>query len=161
MLTTAKGALAGVVATAVLTVALRLANWLMRGRGDDGARSSAGDQPAEPPTERLAARLVRLASGDEPSPSRRRALGTVIHWTYGSVWGMAYAYAHRAFDAPTWVGGPILGVVVWLVGPVGLIPAMNLSDRPRAVGAARRSVSVLLHQIYGWTAAGIVRAISH
>ena len=84
----------------------------------------------------------------------------LIHWIYGTVWGLVYGFAHRGLRPPLWVEGTVLGTVVWLIGPMGLIPAMNLFRRPAGTPASRRVVSILLHQIYGWTAAATFRAVA-
>jgi hypothetical protein len=159
LLVTAKGAAAGVVGTAALTMAMQLANRLVPAGGavPDGENIQT---PQDPPTERLAARLVNLVSGDDPSPRARHGLGMVIHWVYGTFWGVLYGYAHRRLRPPIWAEGTSLGIVVWLIGPMGLIPAMNLFRRPSSAPPSRRAVSILLHQIYGWTAAATFRAVS-
>jgi hypothetical protein len=159
LLVAAKGAAAGVVATGALTVAMQLANRLFA-HGGTAHSSGSAEAPQDPPTERLAARLVNLVSGADPSPRTRRGLGMLIHWAYGTLWGVLYGFAHRRLRSPTWAEGTFLGVMVWLIGPMGLIPAMNLFRRPSTAQPLRRAISILLHQIYGWTAAATFRAFT-
>ncbi len=152
-----RGTLAGAAATLALTLAMRAVQRVM----DPPSQSEAPiASDAGQPTERLASRLVQLVRGTEATPEQRHAIGMAIHWTYGTAWGTAFGVATEARRLPVWMSGAALGLLVWLVGPMGLLPALNLSRRPRAVNLSRRLLSICLHQIYGWTAAATMRALS-
>jgi hypothetical protein len=153
-----KGALAGLAGTVVLTVAMRFA-----GRHGEDAPAMAevatrGEAPASPP-----ARLVgKVASGvfeRELSPNLQDALGHGVHWGYGALWGMIYGLVQASIRFPHLLHGAVLGLIVWLVGPRGLVPAMNLSTGTDDE-APRSARSFVLHEVYGWAVALVFAGLS-
>ena len=78
-----------------------------------------------------------------------RLAGRAVHLVYGSAWGMLYGLLQASYRRPPAAFGPIYGLVVWLVGPAILVPAMRLMGRP-AEEPASRSISLIAgHLAYG------------
>jgi hypothetical protein len=158
-----KGAVAGLAGTLVLTLAMQNAQRLMPrkdlGRTAD-AEADGGEQATSDPTEKLAAKVASGVFETELSPDVRHTLGMGIHWGYGAFWGMLYAVVQASLHLPTWLHSSILGLLVWAIGPMGLVPAMKLSNQATAKPVAQRLVSIALHQLYGWTAASTFHLLS-
>jgi hypothetical protein len=153
-----KGALAGLAGTLVLTLALQNAHRVLpSGREADPAAST--DEPTGDPTERLADKVAGVFE-TELSPDARQTLAMGIHWGYGAFWGMAYGVIQSSLHLPGWLHGSLLGLLVWMIGPMGLIPAMKLARPSPDVPPVRRLVSVVLHGLYGWTTAAAFHLLS-
>jgi len=160
---TLKGALAGLAGTLALTLAMANLEKLFPPRSPDRAGEEASETSGEgppDPTERLAEKVASGVFEAELSPDARQTLAMGIHWGYGAFWGMAYGVVQTSVHLPGWLHGSLLGLLVWVIGPMGLIPALKLArpqvDRP----PAQRLVSILLHQLYGLTAAGTFHLLS-
>ncbi|MCC6175145.1 MAG: hypothetical protein IT305_07560 [Chloroflexi bacterium] len=152
------GAAGGFVGTLVLTTAMRVVE-RVRTASDGTAASQAAagvpaDEDTEPtaPPERLAARMGSMMLGTEPSPGTRRSMAFAIHWTYGMLWGAVYAPIQASLPLPTSVHGVLLGLLVWSIGPMRLIPALGLSSGVPRRTLAGRLRAIGLHLLYGWAA---------
>ena len=159
---TIKGALAGLAGTLVLTLAMQNVQRFLPssdGGGDEPPRAAEGATTGGP-TERLAERVATAVFETELSPEARQTLGMGIHWGYGAFWGMAYGIVQASLRLPGWLHGSLLGWLVWAIGPMGLIPAMKLSPRQTNPRLSQRLLSILLHQLYGWTAASTFHLLS-
>jgi hypothetical protein len=166
---TLKGLAAGLVGTLVMTTALQFVDRI--GRLNDGP---PGDAPAvdpitQPddltgdevsPTERVAERLASGVFHAEISTQTRQRLGLGIYWTYGAFWGVLSAQLQESLRPPTLLYGAILGMVVWLVGPGRLVPALGLYERQSPASIIGRVLAVSLHVLYGWTTAFTYRELA-
>jgi putative membrane protein len=158
-----KGAGAGLLGTLVLTLAMDAAARLRQPEQSDGAApdrtvESAGS--SEPPTERLVEKVASGVFEAELSPDARQTLGMGIHWGYGALWGAAYGLVRTSVPLPGWLQAALLGLTVWLVGPMGLVPAMKLADRPTDRSPSRSVVPIALHQLFGWVTAAAFHVLS-
>lgn len=155
-----KGALAGLAGTVVLTLAMRFAG---RDGGDEAPASSEAPRLGEAQTSPPAELVGRVASGifeRELSPDVQDVLGHGVHWGYGALWGMIYGLVQASIRFPHLLHGAVLGLIVWLVGPRGLVPAMNLGPSGEE-GAVPHSVrSFALHEVYGWAVALVFAGLS-
>jgi len=162
---TLKGVAAGLVGTLVMTTALRAVDRPSRGYGGQ-ADTQAPPAPADDtsgavaPTERVAERLASRVFRTELSPETRQRLGLGIYWTYGAFWGAISAQLQETFKPPALYHGALLGLVVWIVGPLRLIPALGLYQRPPSATVTRRLLAIGLHLLYGWTTAFTYRQIA-
>lgn len=149
-----KGAVAGLLGTVVLTVAMQLVQRTLSDDGTDTENGPGGvDEASGGAPEELAVRVASGVFGTRLSVDARRKLSLGVHWSYGTLWGIAYAVMRASVGLPTWMHATICGLVVWVVGPVTLIPALKLGQPRIGVSAKDRLVSVLLHQTYGWSTA--------
>ena len=155
---TLKGVAAGLVGTLVMTTALRAIDQFSRGSEPPAVASPSppddgDDAAAVAPTERVAERLANRVFRTEISRETRQRLGLGIYWTYGAFWGALSAQLQETFQPPALYHGALLGLGVWLVGPMRLIPALGLYERPPSASLVRRLLAISLHLLYGWTTA--------
>jgi hypothetical protein len=157
-----KGAAAGLLGTLVLTLAMQNAHHFLGDRDEEDAEASvaAPVQSAADPTERLVEKVAAGVFERDLSPDTRQTLGLGIHWGYGTFWGVAYAILQASLRLPTWLHGTLLGLAVWVIGPLGLVPAMKLSARSTGRPRSLRIVSVVLHLLYGWATAATFGLLS-
>lgn len=168
---TLKGVAAGLVGTLVMTSALQIASQLLA-RSSSVASDEADDpfeveelsaldtsQPSSP-TEQVAERLASTVFKHELSQENRQRLGLGIYWAYGAVWGALSAQIQLRLHPPALPYGIVLGVVVWLIGPGRIVPALRLYQRPPSPGLARRLLAISLHIAYGLTTALTLDRIS-
>jgi hypothetical protein len=165
LVVTLKGVAAGLVGTLVMTTALRAVDRLANGADmpADGNSQPTESEPvtgAVAPTERVAERLANRVFGAELSRETRQRLGLGVYWTYGAFWGALSALLQEAFQPSALYHGALLGFGVWLVGPMRLIPALGLYERPASAGIIRRLLAISLHLLYGWTTAWTYRQIA-
>jgi len=164
---TLKGVAAGLVGTLAMTTALQAADAVGRGSkqlaarfrsSDDG--SAGSDDETVAPTERVAERIAGRVFGTELSRETRARLGLGIYWTYGAFWGAISAHLQEIAHPPTLLYGAVLGVGVWLIGPMRLIPALRLWERPPSSSLIRRILAIGLHVLYGLTTAWTYSQVS-
>jgi hypothetical protein len=149
-----KGAAAGLGGTFVLTAAMAATAGLLERRAGELPNP---ESPFTPPAAALPARLIsRIARGlfeRELSPETENALGHGLHWTYGAFWGIVYGIVQASVHLPAPLHGTVLGLIAWLVGPLGLAPALGLVDVESGREPPRLLRSLLFHQVYGWAVA--------
>ena len=107
-----------------------------------------------PPTEQVAERLASQVFRTELSPETRQRLGAGHPLGLRCVLGRALgADSGDASAAGRCTYGVALGLAVWLVGPMRLVPALGLYERPASSGLVRRVLAIALHLLYGLTTA--------
>jgi uncharacterized membrane protein YagU involved in acid resistance len=88
-----------------------------------------------------------------------RFAGRAVHLVYGSAWGMLYGLLQASYRRPPAAFGATYGLVVWLVGPAILVPAMRLMGRPLEEPAARSAALIAGHLAYGLALAAAFEAL--
>jgi hypothetical protein len=149
-----KGASAGLVGTLILTVAMRATAALLESPILSGP--GGGADPDQPKTEPPALLVGKLAVGlfeRDLTPTVQNGIGQALHWGYGALWGLVYGIVQGSISLPAALHGTVLGLIVWLVGPLGLVPAMKLSPLDTQRESPRLIRSLIFHQIYGWAVA--------
>src|SRR5829696_1814034 len=144
----ARGAVAGLVGTALMTAAmLPLKN----------ASVSPGKVAPRQITENL---LIRLGVRHRLSPPAFEASWVALHFGYGTVSGTAYALVQRAMgrERPV-LEGLVFGTALWAAGYCGWLPIAGLYPPPtrlpkRQVGAEL----IATHLVYGAATAAAHRA---
>ncbi|MDQ3879943.1 MAG: hypothetical protein M3295_02530 [Chloroflexota bacterium] len=134
-----KGIAAGMASALVLTVATVVAQRLTRRARRPATRAPAGltpgwilrEGPSTPPdlvgaTATFVQKLATGLFGRSLSRGQQLWAGTAWHLAYGGWWGMLYGIIRASVEVPDVVAGPVWGVVVWLIGPVWLVPKMRL-----------------------------------
>lgn len=152
-----KGVAAGLVGTLAMTTALQAVDWLQRrlaapagdGRTETDPAGPPEVEPPPPPTEQVAERLASRVFQTRLSTTTRQRLGVGVYWAYGAFWGALSAQLQLTLRPPAPLYGAILGLVVWLVGPMRLVPALGLYVRPASSGWSGRLIAVGLHLVYG------------
>ena len=140
------GASAGLVATAAMTVAMEAMFRLL-------PRWQRFPLPPRYLTVRLAARAGVAETMDEPARYRATLLS---HFAYGTGAGAGYALLARRLPLPSPIGGILYGLVVYVVGYVGWLPALGLYQPPTRETAARDALLVASHVVWGATLALVV-----
>ena len=77
------------------------------------------------------------------------SLAALVHLAYGSAWGMLYGLLQATYRRPPAAFGATYGLIVWLVGPAFLVPAMRLMGRPSEEPPARSAALIAGHLAYG------------
>jgi hypothetical protein len=86
--------------------------------------------------------------------------GEVVHFTYGGLWGVVYGLVQSSYGLPPVPSGLLFGLLVWLIGPAWLVPAMRLMAPPAKEPPLRLAVMVAGHLIYGLAVAAAYRALA-
>ncbi len=124
----AKGAIAGAVATWVMTKVTTA----MYEREDKNARAREdevrGGQTAYGVAAEKTARLAHVSLSDD---TQQRA-GTAIHWALGIGAGATYSVLRRRFDGSRKFAGLGFGTAFWLLLDEVAVPVLHLSPGPAA-----------------------------
>ena len=151
-----KGALAGLVGTAVLTVGMQEMPKLMQSMG---LMEPPKEQNGAGPTEELAERVAEGVLETSIDAHTREVAGQSMHWSYGALWGILYAIMQGTLHLPHHLQGLVLGgltsVVATTVGP-----AMGLTEPPPDEPTPRSLMMMGLHLVYGWVTAVAFDALS-
>jgi uncharacterized membrane protein YagU involved in acid resistance len=149
MKTIARGAVAGLVGTALMTAAMLPLK---------KASMSPGKVAPRQITENL---LNRLGMRHRLLTPAFEASWVALHFGYGTVSGTAYALAQRAIGRERSVlDGLVFGTALWAAGYCGWLPIAGLYPPPtrlpkRQVGAEL----IATHLVYGATTAAAHRAL--
>lgn len=163
----AKGALAGLAGTLALGAAMKAAQGVADRGGGDGrrpddagaelgigaAQALAGGQVQAPFLDRSTEIFVQKVAtglfGASLPASARATAGAAMHVVYGGFWGAVYGLVQSSLRLPPGPHGVLYGLVVWLVGPVTLVPAMGIMPPLREQGTRRVLMLAGLHAAYG------------
>ena len=134
------GAVAGVIATAVMTVAMTLGKLA-------GLMST-------PPPEQVTAKVTQLAGVDAHAPEHEFTTGSLIaHHGFGAVAGVIYVAIRRFLPASSPLAGLIFGGLVWVTAYAGYLPALKLYPWPDDDRHSRTAVMIVAHAVFGTTLA--------
>lgn len=153
----ARGLAAGVAGTGLMTAWQELSARL---QSQDGASESEPSQPHDPWARASAPAKVAKRVGEgvfhRDVPAERISLLTnVMHWGYGSSWGIVYGVL--AGSTPRRRGlraGAIFGTGVWMMSYAQLVP-MGLYDPPWKYSPQELALDLSHHLAYG---AGVATA---
>ncbi len=115
-----RGAAAGLIGTALMTGAQRVASDVQR-RGDEGADGGGPQQqPTEPdPCEqapmpaKVARRIIEGVFHHDVPPERIPLLTHAMHWAYGIGWGSVYGVLRGSYGGRAFPQGLAFGTGVW------------------------------------------------
>ena len=144
----ARGALAGLAGTALMTAAML-------------PLKKASMSPGKVAPRQIADKLLnKLGLRDYLSPPAFEASWMALHFGYGTASGVAYALVQKAIgrERPV-VEGLVFGTALWAAGYCGWLPLMGLYPPPTRL--PRRKVAVELvgsHLVYGVSTAQAHRA---
>jgi hypothetical protein len=114
--------------------------------------TSALTLPQAPGPEGLAEQFAfKFVAGvfDVDISDRLRAAGIATHLAYGSTWGVLYGLLQDSTRLPPGRFGVLYGLLVWLVGPALLVPAMRLLRPPWQEPPLRAGMLLVGHVAYG------------
>jgi len=135
----AKGALAGLVATVPMTVVMVLLQRLL-------PRHLRYPLPPEQVTLRVIADKGAISHlGD---PERTIATG-ILHFGIGALGGAGYSVAAKLIPAPSVPRGIGFGLLVWLTGYMGWLPALGILQPATKHPAQRNALMITAHVVWG------------
>jgi uncharacterized membrane protein YagU involved in acid resistance len=137
-----RGVVAGLVGTGVMTVA-------------QTAYYKATDSEGSTTPAEVGKRVIRGVLEREVSEDQTGLLNNVMHWLYGTSWGVIYAMAARRPGR-----GIVFGLTVWGASLVQL-PAMQLAPPVWETEPAAIAPDAGFHLAYGVAVAAALRAQRH
>ena len=155
--TLAKGALAGMAATAAL-VATRQALWRMEDP-ETREREMALREGAEATGLQKPVRAAADALGAPLSKEQEQRAGEALAWTLGVAGVVGYAYARRRWPALRAGRGLAFGTFVWAAEDEGLIPALGMARAPWEYPWQAHARGLAAHLAYGVTAEAALSAM--
>jgi uncharacterized membrane protein YagU involved in acid resistance len=117
-----------------------------------GSPGEALVQVQAPGPEGLAAQFafkVALGVFDKDIAGQLRPVGFGVHVLYGTFWGALFGIAQGTYHRRPGPAGALYGLLVWLIGPALLVPAMKLMPPPAAEPPVRTAAMVAGHVAYG------------
>jgi len=135
----AKGALAGLLATVPMTVAMVLLQRLLPKR-----------MRYPLPPEQITLRMIadKGAISHLHDPQRTIATG-ILHFGIGALGGASYSVAARLVPAPGVARGIGFGLLVWLTGYMGWLPALGIFQPATKHPAQRNALMITAHVVWG------------
>lgn len=140
-----RGAVAGCVATAPMTVVMMALHRLL----------PRTEQYALPPSEIVAQIAENVGAEQHIDAQQHIALTLLGHFGYGAAVGVGYVPLAPRLPFPAAVNGIGYGLAVWAVSYLGLLPAAGLLT-PATEHPARRNVLMIVAHIVWGAALGVV-----
>ena len=139
--TLASGAVAGLVATAPMTLFMERMHQQLPAR----------ERYPLPPSEIVEQLTEQAGVSDQIDRREHVGLTMLAHFGYGAAAGALYAPLAQALRAPPILGGAAFGLAVWGGSYLGLLPALGLL-RPATEHPARRNALMIgAHIVWGVT----------
>jgi hypothetical protein len=111
--------------------------------------------------------MVRQAERSLPTRIKRSipdaaetAAATGLSLGYGATFGALYA-ALRSRGGSAWTDGPVLGILTWAAGYLGWLPASGLMPPPWKQDAARATIPIAEHALFGIATVAAYDAMHH
>lgn len=132
------GTLAGMIATALMTIVI-------------SAGKLFGLLRTPPPTE-ITTNVSNRVGIDPAPPDPEFNIGTLIaHHGFGAVCGVIYVLARRYLPASSTAAGLLFGGLVWTTAYLGFLPMLKLYPWPDDDRHSRTAVMIAAHAVYGTT----------
>lgn len=141
----AAGMIAGLAATAPMTVAMELMH----------RRLPAHEQQALPPRKIAMTLADKVGLAEHLDERQRRELTLLGHFAYGAVAGAIYAPLARRLPGHPIVTGTAFGLGLWAANYAGWLPAAGIMAPPGRQPARRNLLMILAHAVWG-AATGLV-----
>ena len=144
------GALAGLAATAPMTLAMKLMH------------EQLPPQERYPlPPRQVAEGLAEVAGVNEHLDEEEREAATwVSHFTYGAACGAAYGALSRRVGSNAALAGAGFGVAVWAGSYLGWLPAAGILSPATEHPPRRHALMIAAHVVWGVTAALVVHNLA-
>jgi len=100
---------------------------------------------------------AKIASGlfGRDLATRTRQWGRVVHFTYGTLWGVIYGILQTDRRRRPALAGVSHGLFVWAFGPALLVPAMKIMPAPSQARREENVFVIAAHLVYGVTVATV------
>jgi uncharacterized membrane protein YagU involved in acid resistance len=144
----ALGAASGLVATWVMSLAYKP---IMRSGSEETRRREKEAQAGAPPaTIQAADAAARVVAGRAVPGERKRIGGKVVHYAYGTVWGVAFALAARQLGPRVPLAtGIAFGAFLWVLSDEILVPLFRFSRAPTRYPPSTHAKGLAAHLVYG------------
>ncbi|MDQ3460891.1 MAG: DUF1440 domain-containing protein [Deinococcota bacterium] len=134
-----KGALAGLLATVPMTLAMTAMH-----------RALPEHEQYPLPPKRIAMKLAdEVGIKDDLDEGERNALTMVAHFDYGATVGALYGLAERSLPGSPAVKGVGFGLAVWTVSYLGLLPAAGILRSATEQPPRRNALMIAAHLVWG------------
>jgi hypothetical protein len=161
----ARGILAGAAGTAAMTAHQEIRQRVERGN----AQPQDGEQPSSdhaqrdpwasaPAPAQVGKRLIEGLLGRDVPATAIPVLTQVMHWSYGSVWGGAYAIVRESARRRSHLLGPLFGLGIWAASYVELVP-LGIYEPPWSYPVSSIADEIGYHLTYGASVAATYRLL--
>ena len=116
-----------------------------------------GTEPSTTPAE-VGKRVIRGVFHRRFDEDQTSVLNNVMHWSYGTGWGTAYALTDGVVELAVVPRGLLFGTLVWGASLLEL-PAMKLAPPVWDYPAAELALDVSYHLVYGVAVAAAYAAL--
>jgi hypothetical protein len=153
-----KGLAAGAAGTATMTGHQKIRQWLGRRvqAETNNARAESGELPdrweAAPAPAQVGKRLLEALLGWDVPLTAIPALTQVMHWSYGTLWGVMYAAGRDSSCGGRRLLGPLFGLGVWVASYAQLVP-LGIYEPPWRYPWSTVADELGYHVTYGTTVA--------
>ncbi len=106
------------------------------------------EQSTEGSTEIVARNIAEAAGKQIPEESRKQA-GQAVHYTFGTLMGVAYALTSEFLPEVASGGGTAFGTLLFLGADEIAVPALRLSPPPTSTAATDHLQHWAAHVVYG------------
>jgi uncharacterized membrane protein YagU involved in acid resistance len=134
-----KGALAGLVATVPMTVAMVVLQRFL-------PKYQRYPLPPEQITLKMIAEKGAISHLDDPE---RTIAAGILHFGIGALGGACYSVAAKVIPAPSVPRGIGFGLLVWLTGYMGWLPALGILQPATKHPAQRNALMITAHVVWG------------
>jgi len=119
------------------------------------------EQKAEQPTETIVRRVVEDLAKRGPVDDETKKRGhVVVHYTYGSLWGVAYGLSRESISALATVPGTVAwSTLIWAVSDNLILPTFRLAAWPQAYPMRNHAYAWTAHVVYGFVVCGVYRLL--
>jgi uncharacterized membrane protein YagU involved in acid resistance len=135
----AAGAVAGLVATAPMSVAMEALHKQLALR----------HRHPLPPRHIVDRALGKVGLGGHAGEQERRALTIAGHFGYGAATGAIYGALARPLRPPPVAAGVAFGMLVWAVSYLAMLPLAGLFRRPEREAGERKALMIGAHVVWG------------
>lgn len=144
------GAVAGLVATAPMTLAME---WMFR-------RLPWRERYPLPPSQ-IVKKLTHMAGlRGHVDREEHAALTLASHFGYGAVAGAVYAPIARAIPLPAGLKGIVFGLLVWAISYLGWLPGVHILPPATKHPPRRNALMIAAHIVWGLVTGVLTEALS-
>lgn len=147
------GAAAGALGTYLMSPAMQLANKVQPKHDQESEKEASWDEGA---TVKIAKKATEPLGIEIPEEKKSLA-GQIVHWSYGTSWGIGYALLSRVMKKRPLLSGLIFGSALWLFGDELAVPAMKAAPKARAFPPSTHAKALWSHVVYGLATDGALR----
>ena len=108
-------------------------------------------QAAQEGSTEIVARHLAAAANTEIPPGKKKQAGQAVHYTFGTLTGLAYGVTAEFLPEVTSGGGTAFGTLLFLGADEIAVPALRLSPPPTSTAPTHHLQHWAAHVVYGGT----------